>query len=72
MGFEEFQDERCGGHLESWNRTNLAILNPFVTLMPPTKFRLIGIDNIRFGRYHLQKINMATVAAILDLGTRLF
>ena len=37
MSFEEFQD---GSHLGYWNGTILAILNLFVTVMPPIKFQL--------------------------------
>ena len=40
MSFEEFQDGRHGGHLGYWNGTVLAILNIYVTSMPPIKFRL--------------------------------
>ena len=39
MLFEEFQDgHHDGGHLGHWNRTILAILNLFVTVMSPIKF----------------------------------
>ena len=37
MSFEEFQD---GGHLGYRNRMILAILNLYVALMHPIKFRL--------------------------------
>ena len=40
MSFENFQDGRYGGHLGYRNRTILAILNLYVALMPPIKFRL--------------------------------
>ena len=40
MLFEEFQDNRHGGHLGIWNRTILAILNLYVAPMPPIKFWL--------------------------------
>ena len=40
MSFEEFQDGRHGGHLGYQNGTILAILNLYVTVMPPIKFRL--------------------------------
>ena len=40
MSFEEFQDGRHGGHLGYWNGTILAILNLYVTVMPPIKFQL--------------------------------
>ena len=39
MWFQAFQAGHHGGHLRSWNETNLAILNFHVTPMPPTKFR---------------------------------
>ena len=37
MSFEEFQDD---GHLGYRNGTILSILNLYVTVMPPIKFRL--------------------------------
>ena len=40
MSFEEFQDGPHGNHLGYRNRTVLAILNLYVTPMPPIKFRL--------------------------------
>ena len=40
MRFEDFQDGHLGGHLRYWNRTILAILNLYVTHMPPIKFGL--------------------------------
>ena len=40
MSFEEFQDGRHGGHLGYRNETILAILNFYVTVMPPIKFQL--------------------------------
>ena len=40
MSFEGFQDGRNGGHLGCQNRTILANLNLYVTLMLPIKFRL--------------------------------
>ena len=40
MSFEIFQDGRHGGHLGYWNGTILAILNIYVTVMSPIKFRL--------------------------------
>ena len=40
MSFEEFQDGLRGGHLGYRNGTILAILNLYVTVMPPFKFRL--------------------------------
>ena len=38
--FEDFQDGHLGGHLRYRTRTILAILNVFVTPMPPFKFGL--------------------------------
>ena len=38
--FEDFQDSHLGGHLRYLTRTILAILNLYVTLMPPIKFGL--------------------------------
>ena len=40
MSFEEFQYGLSGGHLGYQNETILAILNLYVTAMPPIKFRL--------------------------------
>ena len=40
MSFEEFQYGRPGGHLEYQNGTILAILNLYVTVILPIKFRL--------------------------------
>ena len=40
MSFEEFQDGRHGGHLGYQNGMILAILNLYVTVMPPIKFQL--------------------------------
>ena len=45
MSSEEFQDGRHHGHLGCWNGTILAILNLYVALMPPIKFRL----NLTYG-----------------------
>ena len=47
MSFEEFQDGRRDGHLGYRNGTILTILNLYVTVMPPIKFRSI---RLRFGR----------------------
>ena len=38
MSFEEFQDGRCIGHFGYQNGIILAILNLYVTVMPPIKF----------------------------------
>ena len=40
MSFEEFQDGHCGGTLRCRNGTILALLNFYVTVMPPIKFWL--------------------------------
>ena len=40
MSFEEFQDGRHGGHLGYRNGMILAILNLYVAMMSPIKFRL--------------------------------
>ena len=40
MCLEEFRDGPPGSHFESWNGTNLAVLNLHVSPMPPTKFQL--------------------------------
>ena len=43
--FEEFQDGHHGSHLGYWNGMILAILNLYVALIPPIKFRL----NLTYG-----------------------
>ena len=65
MSFEEFQDGRCGGHLRYWNRTILAILNLYVTVMPP----IVSAKSVLlFGRRcRLKTFNTAALAAILDI-----
>ena len=40
MRFEDFQDGHLRGSLRYWNRMISAILNFYVTLMPPIKFGL--------------------------------
>ena len=40
MWFEDFKDGHHSSHHGYWNRTILAILNLYVTLMLPIKFRL--------------------------------
>ena len=40
MAFEEFKVGRHGGHFGNRNGTILAILNLYITTMPPIKFRL--------------------------------
>ena len=49
MSSEEFHDGRHGGHLGYRNGTILAILNLYITPMPPIKFWLnlnygLGVD----------------------------
>ena len=71
MSFEEFQDGRHCSHLGYWNGMILAILNLCVTVMPPIKFWLnptcrLGAD------VALKNFKMATVMAILDIGTERF
>ena len=70
--FEEFQD---GRHLGYWNGKILAILNLYVTVMPPIKFRLnltygLGGDIIqRISRWPWRPswISEQTILAILTL-----
>ena len=45
MSFEEFQEGCRGSHPGYWNRTILAILNLYVTLMPSIMFQL----NLTYG-----------------------
>ena len=59
MSFEEFQDGRHGGHLGYLNGKIFAILNHYVTPMPPIKFRL----NLTYGLGDV----VWRVAAILDI-----
>ena len=59
MSFEEFQDDLHGGHLGYRNGTILAILNLYVTTMPPIK---LGHNLTWFGRRcPLTNFNMANV-----------
>ena len=70
MSFEEFQDGPHGGHLRYQNETILAILSLYNAPMPPIKF-LLNLTS--FGRRcHLKISKMATMAAILDIGTERF
>ena len=64
MLFEEFQD---GRHLGYWNGTILAILNLYVTPMPPIKFWLNLTYGLGGGR--LKNFKMATMMTILDIGS---
>ena len=66
MPFEEFQDGHHGGYLGYQNGMILAILNLYVTMMPLPSF------DLRFGRCSLKNFKMATLAAILDIGTERF
>ena len=67
MSFEEFQDGRHGYR----NETILAILNLYVAPMPPIKFRL-NLTYCFGGDVLLKIFKMASVAAILDIGTQRF
>ena len=69
MSSEEIQDGCHGGHLGIRNRMILAILNLYVALMPPTKFRL---NLTYFGGDHLKNFSHlgyrnGTILAILNL-----
>ena len=67
MWFKEFQDGRHGGHLGYRNETILAILNFYVTVMPPIKFRLNpthGLGEMSFEEFHDRN---ETILAILIL-----
>ena len=72
MSFKEFQDGHHGGHLEYWNRTILAILNLYVTVMPPIMFWLkvweMSFDECQDGLHdgHLG-YQKGTILAILNL-----
>ena len=70
MLFEEFRDGRRCGHLGHRNGTIFAILNLYVTVMPPIKFQLNRTKGLR--RYRLKNFKMAAVADILDIGTERF
>ena len=65
MLFEEFQDG-CHGHLGYRNVMILAILNLYVTVMPPIKFRL----NPTYGLG--EDVICRISSAILDIGTERF
>ena len=69
--FEEFQDGHYGGHIGYQKATVLAILKLHVTLMPPIKF-LLKSDTGFGRRCDLRNFEMATIAAILDIGTKGF
>ena len=73
MSFEKFQDGHPGGHFGHRNRTNLAILNLCVTVMPPIKFQLNQRRRCRLKNFkmatpgsHLGYRN-GTILAILNL-----
>ena len=69
VSFEECQDGRDdpGGQLECQNGTNLAVLNLHVSLKPRTRFQL---NHLPFeSRCRFKIFKLATLAAILDLGT---
>ena len=54
LRFEGFKDDSRGGHLGYQNGTTLAILNLYVTLMPPIKFRLnltCGLEELLFEEF---------------------
>ena len=69
MLFQAFQAGHHGCHLGYWNGTNLAILKLHVTPMPPSKFWL---NLTSFGSsYDLKIFKMATMGAILDIGTKM-
>ena len=59
--FEEFQDGHRGDQLGCLNGTNLAVLNPHVSPMPPTKFQLNSLPSE--SRCHfkifLERMNLA-------------
>ena len=63
MSFEEFQD---GHHPGYRNGTTLAILNLYVTVMPPIKFWLN--QTCALGDVVWINFKMAAMAAILNIG----
>ena len=67
MSFQDFQAGHHGGHLGSWNETNLAILSLHVIPCLPPNLGSIRLT-IREQTW-LKIFKMATVAAILDIGT---
>ena len=67
MLFEKFQDGHHANHLGYWNRTILAILILYISLMPPI---ILDQSHQRFGRRcRLKNFKMGLMAAILDIGT---
>ena len=72
MPFEEFKDSPHSNHLGYRNETILAILNLYVTPMPPIKFRLnltysLGGDVVlRISRWP-PWISKGTILAVLNL-----
>ena len=65
MRFEDFhmKDGHLGGHLRYRNRTILAILNLYVTLIPPIKFGLIHFTVLESSFEEFQE-------SILDIGMK--
>ena len=70
MSFEEFQDGHHGSHLGYQNIMILAILNLYVALMPPIKFRLRVWEEILIEEFqdgHHGGYQNGRILAILNL-----
>ena len=61
MQFEDFQDGHLGSRLKYRNRTILAILNLYVTPMPPI---IWAQSALQFGRCILKNFKMAAEASL--------
>ena len=65
MSFEEFQD---GRHLAYWNGNDFC--NSESLCHCYASHQVLAQSDLRFGRRcHLKNFKMATMAAILDIGT---
>ena len=69
MFFEDFQD---GCHFGYRNGTILAILNFYVTPMPPIKYQLSQTWGLEGYVIILKYFKLATMVAILDIGMERF
>ena len=65
MRLKIFKDGHLGSHLRYQTRTILAILNLYVTMMPPIKFGLN--PHYGMGGSLLKNFKMAPMVAILDV-----
>ena len=69
MWFQDFQDGRPGSHVGYWNRMILAFLHSSRT---DASHHVSAQYDLWFGRSRLKNLKMATMVAILDIGTEQF